>query len=438
MKPDGGLPDADGSVFNSLLRSRPRVEPCLRRLCEGINRRETLRGMVSLGRTAGRTEDFEPLVELFGNRAVSLSGYGDIRLSLEEVFSRMPPSAREAMLIDLFNAVGMSRIQMPLRKREASAQLETLIERFRVAFPDLEPVYRYLQAKQARWIKAVVSEGTEGLQASWFQAAKVTRFLRGNREAMTLADLGARLCGDSKALKSGSLLGRVEEWLAILEGDMAVGGAASGLERDQAGDRSVRLSRYHIVENPGAIKVTLFGPLIYWKAGHRFDFIHDFHRSGEAATLSWENLQGVERIEIEGNGPVLSSENESPFHRLQRERFAGVLVYSQGFPNAAVLRLWELLGAAAPGRDFLHWGDSDLAGLRIASILHAVHPLRLYRCDRKELQAHRPFLKPLSGSEKEAVSRFLESGKDFPFREELAFTRDNGWLEQESWGFFQP
>lgn len=133
---------------------------------------------------------------------------------------------------------------------------------------------------------------------------------------------------------------------------------------------------------------------------------------------------------------MLSSENESPFRRLQHEGFAGVLVYSRGFPNAAVLRLWALLGASVPERDFLHWGDSDLAGMRIASMLHAVRPLRLHRCRREDLAANRASLRPLGEAEKEAISRFLEGHPEFHFRGELEFTRGAGWLEQESWKAF--
>jgi hypothetical protein len=403
-------------------------------LCEGINRRAALQGLVSLGRMQGRAEDFEPLLEALGSRAVSLSGQGIIRVSLDACFAGIPDSSRRAMLGDLFHSVGMTWSPMPPRKLKAADEVESLLERFRLAFPDLAPVHGVLLAGRPRWTGAVLAKGLEDLQASWFQAAKLALFLRDNREPMTLADLGARVCGDSKALKGGRLLGRALDWLDMLEGGEGSGSAGGGEgRREGAGEKSARLARYHIVENPGAVKVTLFGPVIFWKRGRRHDFAREFHRDGEAATLSWENLAGVERLEVEGEGPVLSSENESPFRRLQRDGFAGVLVYSQGFPNAAVLRLWELLGEAVPDRDFLHWGDSDLAGLRIASILHAVHPLRLHRCGREDLAANRSSLRPLAEAEREAISRFLEGHPEFPFRGELEFTREAGWLEQESW-----
>lgn len=424
------------SIFRPLLRERPCLEPFLRSLCEGINRRATLRGMVALGRSQGRSGDFEPLVEIFGSRALSLSGGGDIRFSLDVFFSGIPVVDQETWLEDLFGAVGLTRAPRPLRRQVAASQVESLLERFRVSFPDLEPIHQALRAKPKRWMKTVLTEGVEALKGSWFQAAKVVRFLKDNREAMTLADLGARLCGDSKVLKSGSLLGRVEEWLDLLEhvdsGEGDIGEEGVG-ETDGGRGRAARLARFHIVENPGAVKATLFGPVVFWKDGRRFDFIREFWSIGEAATLSWENLQGVERLEIAGDGPVLACENESPFRRLQAEKFPGILIYSQGFPNAAVLRLWSLLGSAVPEREFRHWGDSDLAGLRIAAILHGVYPLRLYRCDIAELRRHGGFLIPLDGKEKSLATRFREAHPDFPFRAELEFTERQGWLEQESW-----
>ena len=413
---------AEDGAFRSLLRARPGLEPFLRRLCEGINRRDALQGTVALGTSRGRAEDFEPLIEVLGSRSLSLSVRGEMRLSLDACFAGIPSDRRAAWLDDLFQAVGLTRVARPILKREASAQVEILLERFRVSFPDLEPIHHSLAAKHVRWIRIVLTGGAEDLQASWFQAAKITRFLKGNREAMTLADLGARLCGDSKALKSGGLLRQVGEWLDLLE-------EGPGDETSE----SVRLARYHVVENPGAIKATLFGPVVFWKQGRRFDFIREFGRSGEAATLSWENLASIERLEIEGEGPVLSCENESPFHRMQREGFTGVLLYSQGFPNAAVLRLWELLGRSAPEREFLHWGDSDLAGLRIASLLHRVHPLRLHRCDLPELRRHGDFLIPLDAQERTRIDGFLAAHPEFPFLAELEFTGREGWLEQESW-----
>ncbi|MEO6097793.1 MAG: DUF2399 domain-containing protein [Fibrobacteria bacterium] len=415
-------------IFRRYLLRYPRIEPCLRRLCLGISRREDLRGTVGLGSSFARGEDYEPLLELFGRPALSLSRKGDMRLSLERVSPASGQETRGAWSRALHLALGLPAVNLSLRKKEAAAACATLLDRFRLVYPDLALIHADLRERSEYWTRSLLTGNAEALKAFWFRAADITRFLTANREAMTLADLGARMCGDSKSLKTGKLLGLVVEWLLLLEGGVT--------GKDAPADKWQILARYHVVENPSAIKVTLFGPVVLWKGGQRLDFVHQFWSQGESATLSWENLSGVERLEIpwpESSGSALSCENESPFRRLKQDGYSGVLVYSQGFPNAAVLRIWELLGRAGSVGTFLHWGDSDLAGLRIAAILNKVQALRLFRCDHRELRRHAPFLKPLGMAEKAAAVRFLEAHPDFPFSAELEFTAEFGWLEQERW-----
>ena len=80
-----------------------------------------------------------------------------------------------------------------------------------------------------------------------------------------------------------------------------------------------------------------------------------------------------------------------------------------------------------------HWGDSDPAGLRIAAIMHAIYQLQLFRCDLQDLQKHKPFLIPLSQKQKDIGLHLLATTPDFPFADELMFSLENGWLEQENW-----
>ena len=414
--------------FRRYLLRYPRIEPFLRRLCLGISRREDFRGTIVLGSSFARGEDYEPLLELFGRPALALSRKGEMRLSLDRVSPASDQATRAVWSRGLHLALGLPPENISLRKKEAAAECVTLLDRFRLSYPDLTLVHASLRERSDYWTRSLLTGNSEALKAFWFRVADITRFLIENREVLTLADLGARMCGDSKALKTGKLLGMVMEWLLLLEGGVK--------DKDVPLDKWEILARYHVVENPTAIKVTLFGPVVLWKAGRRLDFVHQLWSHGESATLSWENLSGVERLEINSSESlvsVLSCENESPFRRLKQEGYSGVIVYSQGFPNAAVLRIWELLGRTGSIDTFLHWGDSDLAGLRIAFILNKVQALRLYRCDHRELQRHVLFLKPLSMPEKAAAVRFLEAHPDFPFHAELKFTAEYGWLEQESW-----
>lgn len=68
-----------------------------------------------------------------------------------------------------------------------------------------------------------------------------------------------------------------------------------------------------------------------------------------------------------------------------------------------------------------------------AAIMHSIYRLQLYRCDLQSLERHKAFLIPLTQKQKDICLHLLVSTPDFPFAEELLFTLENGWLEQESW-----
>jgi hypothetical protein len=136
--------------------------------------------------------------------------------------------------------------------------------------------------------------------------------------------------------------------------------------------------------------------------------------------------------EVNRTPVLLTCENETPFGRMIREKRPEALLYTRGFPNDAVRAVYALLATQAAC--CRHWGDSDLAGLQIAAILHRLYPLQLWRCDRKSLgrQKDRQLLIPLTDEQKGKVERFISKQPNFIFLEELCFTLNNGWLEQES------
>lgn len=239
-------------------------------------------------------------------------------------------------------------------------------------------------------------------------------------EPLGLAELGARFFGSSKALRSGEVRRLLVDGLAVL----------ADAEEDAA-EPALLLRRFGVCDNPTALKVTLFGPFRLRKRGRWLDWVEQLHALGESATLSLGNLDGVDRVELAGDGAIVhTSENETPFCRLVREQFPEPVIYTEGYPNAAVRRLLRLLPPATAVR---HWGDSDLDGLRIADILAATRPLELWRCGLAELQRQRPRLLPFSDAQSGRARRWLAAHPDFRFRAELGFSLAHGWLEQESW-----
>ncbi len=194
------------------------------------------------------------------------------------------------------------------------------------------------------------------------------------------------------------------------------------------------LENFHVYHDRLTVNAVLFGPVIYRKHGREFDWICQLYKQGEAATLNWANLMDVETMCWLGreNDPpqFICCENEAPFSQLVRQQPRDAVLFTSGFPNSAVQTIYRLLAPQASR--CCHWGDTDPNGLRIASILHAIFPLQLYRCDIETLKGCEQGLLPLTDRQKSAARAMLAPGR-FPFQDELRFTFAQGWLEQEKW-----
>jgi hypothetical protein len=318
-----------------------------------------------------------------------------------------------------------SVLDRPVRNRAAErvqtqTALAALLAEWRTLYPMVAEAATAVEARRAWWEGRIAGTSAAAVRAQWMQWGTALTFLATRSEPIGLAELGARCYGNSKALRPG------EERRFLLAGLAAL----DGVEEDAVAPGEL-LRRYGVCDNPSSLKVTVFGRLRLRKQGRWFDGVEQLHGLGESATLALGNLDGVESMECGGgDGVVYTSENETPFCRLVRERFPGLLVYSEGYPNAAVRRLLRLLPAECCVR---HWGDSDLDGLCIATILAQDRPLDLWRCGLAELQRLRSHLQPLLPAQRCRAERWRDAHPDFRFRRELDFTLAHGWLEQESW-----
>ncbi|MEA2083200.1 MAG: TIGR02679 domain-containing protein [Thermodesulfobacteriota bacterium] len=408
------------SLISGLLDEYPGLRPYLKKICDRCRKRGTLTGMMKLGRLD--RDSTTVLQAFFGMAPLSVSANGDVKISFDRFFKNMEPHATEEWINNLHQALDLKRESSAQDQARAGNTAVRILERLKIAYPDLPGPAEAVGGLDS--LSRKVAGSRKNIQDELFQAAEIIRFLKQNKEPVTFSELGARFCRDSKALRGTELAKLIASWIEVME-----------QEQGEFRQEQTVWDRYRVVSDRLAVCATIFGQLIYEKNGKTYDWIYQLWQAGEPATLSWRNIAGIERMYHQTDGvlenyPLITCENEAPFGRLVREGHPGIILYTCGFPNDGVLTLYRLLAPTTASR--LHWGDSDLAGLRIAAILHAAHPLQLWRCDFNTLRANKSRLLPLSFHRQQQISDFMTRYPDFPFIAELCFTQENGWLEQES------
>lgn len=404
------------SIVSRAVESCPGVAVHLQRILDRCDRRGELSGTLKLGDASLPVCELRVLQHLFG-ATLKTTRHGEHRLDLTQFLEQIPEP--EAWIDDLYQALGRQRRNIVEMKAASDLKYRRLLGQLHLAYPDQTAIHEFL-SQNTSFRHALDETGIEELRKQWFMLAELVAFLDNNRTPVGLSDLGARFFNDSKILRSGKLKSELYRWLNALETD----GQCEPIPAEEL------LQKFGITDNATSIKVALFGNFRYRKNGVWHDWPCELRRNGESATLSLDNLADVESGEFPGSDTIITCENETPFNALIREDSPIPIVYTAGFPNAAVRILLEKL----PGDTrLLHWGDSDLAGLRIACMLARIRSLSLWRCDLPELERHRELLLPTRESDKQAIIAMLGTTPGHPFAPELRFTAENGWLEQECW-----
>jgi hypothetical protein len=381
----------------------PELDPYLRKVAAKWAKGSPLPKRMMLGPEPHETKVRAALDRIFGGRVFYRNGKLTVEIPAE--------LQNDKHLVPLAEALGVKRhIEKP-----AAIDPVEIFQRLRLMYPQLGAVHKWIQT--APEIDRLLKSQQEQLIRNLL---KTIVYLDTNKTPVTLSRLGSLFFNDSKILRDGiprKLLG------GLLNCRLA--------DEDSPETRENALKQFNIIDNPITTQVTLFGPVCLLRNDEKLSWIADRFSQDEPVTLNSCNLQQVNAIQLpKTHNTVITSENAAPFHELISGSLSAIIIYTEGYPNAEVRRVLSLLAQA--GATCLHWGDTDPDGLRIASIINELIPTTLYRCKLADMQQNKDLLRPLDPIKRSRAIQMLNDQPNFPFKEELEFSINHGWLEQES------
>jgi hypothetical protein len=407
--------------FTYYLQKYPECRSCFESICKAWKRNGYLPARIVLQRDVSQVNPW--LTEVFGPGTLHLGNNNTVTLITSRLFQSMTDDEKEQWTKSAHDACGITFVKKTVPENTLDAHT-LAINKWRLIFPELADLTPVILESRSKSLPVQKQLDT------WILAGTIVAFLNDNTYILTVSDLGAKFCNDSKALRGGELIAMVTDWLTYLDTGIKMYGPQIDIEYRKTIRRET-LERHGVVENRCSVAVTVYGPLVFDKNGQRIEHVLNMWGMGESALLSLENLDAIENIELPDDFHIYTCENESPFANLVRKRHQGLIIYTRGFPNSAVCKFYRLLSLRYPDRSRFHWGDTDFAGLQIAAILNRIAPLRLWRCDKDVIEKNRLSLIAIDDNEKERIRQYLETHAEFPFREELELTRIYGWFEQE-------
>ncbi len=413
------------TYLSDLLHNQPDLRLIMEKVCHRYAARLDLTGTMKVGQNLQR-RTIHTLQATFSLDSIQITKKGEVRILFDRFFGSGNDLEKQPWIDSLHDSLGIPKGDKKAEAQQIADSAAALLDRLKLCQPSLVAVHKYLHANFKDVCNRIARRAEDDVETMYLQAGDIVAYLLKNQKITTFSDIGARFCNNSKSLRNTELTSLVRNWMAVMEDN--------GIEVERDSDEIWQ--RYHVVKDRLAVQAVIYGPLVYEKNSVQYDWIFQLWQAGEPAVLTWQNIVDIDRIEIIESSrshcnTLQTCENEAPFTQLIRENSKDVLLYTNGFPSDSVMALYRLLAPAMTSCK--HWGDSDLAGLQIAAMLHKVFPLELWRCDLLTLKRLTDSLLSLSEKQRLDTERFFTNNQDFIFYKELGFTLQNGWLEQESW-----
>ncbi|HBM17351.1 MAG TPA: hypothetical protein DD381_13570 [Lentisphaeria bacterium] len=336
-------------------------------------------------------------------------------INIENFVSENLKGDETLFVSQLLKITGINEDLTAKKRNEISAALLKL----KLFHEGLDFIHNYLEEKAGKGTNFFNKYSFEELDT----ACSIVKYLEANTHIHNLSYLGSKFCSDSHALRKGSELYSLVANFLKLETPM---------DTEETVDNPQLFETLGITDNPTAVKVTLYAPIVFKnRSGQLREFIRENWLNGESTTLSMDNIDNIQEcfMDYKGSPELVTCENESPFNKMIREEKIPV-IYTAGFPNSAVRKIISLLSSSV--KRIHHWGDTDLAGLRIADIISRIIPAELWRCTLTECEKHKNSLKPIDIPAQNKAINFLKKNPDFTYAKELEFSLKNGFLEQEA------
>ncbi len=212
--------------------------------------------------------------------------------------------------------------------------------------------------------------------------------IESNRKQCYIREFSIKVFHDSKALQNiSSRLGKIFQ-------NFSEGFA----EKDIA----EILSEYSIYHTPN---------YVYFKGDVFFTIYqteYDIGNLRQGIGISGEDLSAIQFGEMSAIKRIITIENLTTFFRWEEPE--SLIIYLGGYHNSIRRTLLKAVYKALPNAEYYHFGDIDAGGFEIYRDLcvKTQIPFKMYRMDRKTLEAYQKYGKKLTENDRVRLKKLLE------------------------------